>query len=454
MFKYARSDTHFLLYIYDLMRNELLDQSDDSQPNGNLVDYVLSKSKDEALRRYEHYLYDVERGSGPIGWYNMLNRTPTLFTREQFAVFRAVHQWRDSVARLEDESIHTVMPKQTMFSISKAMPTDMVSLLGCSHPISTLMRAHKKELLEVIRRAKRSGATGPEMKDIMSEIELLNPDLRCDTRLTKRYPPPFTTGVQVSSKINQEPGENLSVQSESSRFWGSTFGGRSGYESIPTRSQDRNFLLAMPLPHLTAEIFGHSSEGNRTETATESPLGVGARAEHQYIKVRESKQADVFVVKQLGGARKRKVDQVDSVSEPAENGPLNVNEEVDAGDTGERDVIEIPMNDLIEEQEERGKAERKAERRAERKRQKKMDKEQRTQEKAQAKDDPIEGGAQDDHDAFDYTNASSVLHAKKGMGNGTGKEKAFNPYTKALDAPKGMGKLRKEIAGKTLTYKV
>ena len=457
MFNYARSDTHFLLHIYDCMRNELLDQSDVSQPNGNLVDYVLSKSKDEAMRRYEYYFYDAECGSGPVGWYSMLNRTPTLFTREQFAVFRAIHQWRDRVARQEDESIHTVMPKHTMLSVSKAMPMDMASLISCSHPISAPMRGHIKELLEAIRQAKRTGATGPEMKDVMAEIELLDPDLKMDTRPTKRYPPPFTSAIQAMCKTNRASADNLSVRSESSRFWGSTFAGHSDHGPTPIRSQDPNLLLAMPLPHLTAEVFENTPEGRKLESATESPSDVGAHAEHQYTKHRESKQMDVFVVKQLGGARKRKADQVDNVSELAEFGNLNVNKEDGTSDLGERNEMEIPTNDPIEEQVDSEKAERRAERKAERKaelkRQKKADREQRKEEKAKARDGTSNGAVQEENEAFDYANASSVLHAKKGIGNRTGKEKAFNPYIKALDAPKGTGKLRKEIAGKTLTYK-
>lgn len=51
MFDYARSDTHYLLYIYDHLRNELVENP---TPEFNLVDHVAERSKKEALLRYEH----------------------------------------------------------------------------------------------------------------------------------------------------------------------------------------------------------------------------------------------------------------------------------------------------------------------------------------------------------------------------------------------------------------
>ncbi|CRK15972.1 hypothetical protein BN1723_010880, partial [Verticillium longisporum] len=45
MFYYARSDTHYLLYIFDRIRNELLDASDRSKPETDIIQQVLQKSK-------------------------------------------------------------------------------------------------------------------------------------------------------------------------------------------------------------------------------------------------------------------------------------------------------------------------------------------------------------------------------------------------------------------------
>lgn len=134
MLHYARSDTHFLLYIYDNLRNALLDRSQSQSrsqsrsqspigknditgtPGGDSADpdallrEVLSRSADTALRVYEREIYDAEGGAGPGGWDTLAKKwNKTAFTAAhgrgtKLSVYKAVHGWRDSVARSEDES--------------------------------------------------------------------------------------------------------------------------------------------------------------------------------------------------------------------------------------------------------------------------------------------------------------------------------------------------------------
>lgn len=134
MLQYARSDTHFLLFIYDNLRNALLDrsmsraQSRAQTPNATpgaqtsrgstpqddvkvaLVREVLSRSEDTALRVYEKDRYDAETGSGPGGWDTLARKwnKGALMASERVTakarIYRAVHAWRDRAAREEDES--------------------------------------------------------------------------------------------------------------------------------------------------------------------------------------------------------------------------------------------------------------------------------------------------------------------------------------------------------------
>jgi exosome complex exonuclease RRP6 len=129
MLAYARSDTHFLLFIYDNLRNALIDRAQSraasraqspSEPTASasssgdlahsLVREVLSRSEETALRVYEREIYDAEGGSGPGGWDTLArkwNKGAFMATErdsERKGVYRAVHAWRDRVARQEDES--------------------------------------------------------------------------------------------------------------------------------------------------------------------------------------------------------------------------------------------------------------------------------------------------------------------------------------------------------------
>jgi exosome complex exonuclease RRP6 len=121
MAMYARSDTHFLLYIYDRLRNALLEQSSrPPSPAEGEIDVgmtqrrnpqqamreVLERSGDTALRLYERETYDAENGRGSGGWANLARKQLAQGTinEEAGAVFKAIHAWRDQFARTEDES--------------------------------------------------------------------------------------------------------------------------------------------------------------------------------------------------------------------------------------------------------------------------------------------------------------------------------------------------------------
>ena len=127
MLKYARTDTHFLLHIYDNLRNALLDRavSRSASPTSRagspmapdaFVREVLSRSAETALRAYTPEPYDEEGGKGVIGWDTLARKwnKPALgidgVPGVQREVFRAVHMWRDRVAREEDESTGYVFP--------------------------------------------------------------------------------------------------------------------------------------------------------------------------------------------------------------------------------------------------------------------------------------------------------------------------------------------------------
>ena len=130
MLSYARSDTHFLLFIYDNLRNALLDralsrlQSHTSEsphpqtstsslnfdPRHSMLREVLSRSEETSLRLHQTENYDEEEGTGPGGWdtmarkWNKASFTKTAHRSIQKSIYLRIHDWRDRVAREEDES--------------------------------------------------------------------------------------------------------------------------------------------------------------------------------------------------------------------------------------------------------------------------------------------------------------------------------------------------------------
>lgn len=102
MLYYARSDTHYLLFVYDCLRNLLVEGADGAP---DLVRQVLTASEQTAGRVFERELYDEETGFGPNGWDIFAKKYGKKPIGAVKSVLLAVHSWRDRVAREEDESL-------------------------------------------------------------------------------------------------------------------------------------------------------------------------------------------------------------------------------------------------------------------------------------------------------------------------------------------------------------
>lgn len=170
MLKYARADTHYLLYIYDCLRNTLLQGSSGHE---NLLRTVLQNSNQVALKKYEKEVYDAEFGLGPNGWKNLLRKWRHPMTNQQHAVFKALHAWRDHTAREEDESLRYVLPNHMLFALVERMPTESAGVLGCCNPCPPLVRMNAQALGMLIHRAKMDGlkANVPQTMDLEQEEE-------------------------------------------------------------------------------------------------------------------------------------------------------------------------------------------------------------------------------------------------------------------------------------------
>ncbi|KAG0008149.1 exosome nuclease subunit, partial [Entomortierella chlamydospora] len=156
MLSYARSDTHFLLYIYDRMRNALLDKSNPT--THNLLHATLLRSSETCLKRHEKEVYDAESGDGPNGWRNMYSKWNRALNNMQFAVFKALHAWRDQTARDEDESIRYVLPNHMLFTLAEKMPEEAAKVLGCCNPVPPPVKMNASDIAMLISRTKASVA--------------------------------------------------------------------------------------------------------------------------------------------------------------------------------------------------------------------------------------------------------------------------------------------------------
>jgi exosome complex exonuclease RRP6 len=394
MFDYARSDTHYLLYIYDHLRNELLENS---TPDHNLIGYVLEQSKNEALQRYERPVYDAATGQGPGGWYDYLCRNPAVLSKEQFAVFKAVHQWRDEVAREVDEGVQCVFPKHILFKIAHVMPLDQGTLFRTLSPMTPIAKDRAADLLEVIKKAKIEGATGPEWRDVVRPLK--------------------TTAAQAAERApatDEAVEYPTAARYELSQFWGPVLEVREPlappeYSAVASTEALR---LSLPLPPMPRTVSEAREKLGDTATAKPAPKPAAAPA-----PALEEDSKRIFTVKELGGPRKRKA--------PAEGAEVASSLELD-----EINLETGSSTDGLE----------------------KLSKKQRKKNKKNKSQSQSEGDAQDDT-PFNYEAAESVLHAQPAQAAPSRVSKRYAPYAKAMEAPAAARKHKREIAGKAFTFR-
>ncbi|KIM28466.1 hypothetical protein M408DRAFT_308391 [Serendipita vermifera MAFF 305830] len=187
MLHYARSDTHFLLFVYDQLREALLEKSKSSNSESSggtssipsFVRTVLKNSETTSLREFVREQYDAENGEGMRGWAGLVrkwNKRSLLVDGLQRRLFLAVHKWRDEVAREEDESSLFVIPNQPLLTlIEKPVPTDLIALYS-SFPgaVPPLIRKRGNELLKLMQDvASKSMAIEGPMSSTKPEVDTL-----------------------------------------------------------------------------------------------------------------------------------------------------------------------------------------------------------------------------------------------------------------------------------------
>ena len=140
--EYARKDTHYLLYIFDRMRNELIGKG------LNLLKSVYDKSNWLCKQKYIKPTVDEDIIM------NIYRRSKHVFDQRQIFAFREILYWRDKIARMEDESPGYVLPQHMALDIAAKLPKEMQGILSCCTPIPSLVRQHLHTIHQIILKAR------------------------------------------------------------------------------------------------------------------------------------------------------------------------------------------------------------------------------------------------------------------------------------------------------------
>ncbi|KAB2048429.1 hypothetical protein ES319_A13G112800v1 [Gossypium barbadense] len=116
MLRYAREDTPFLLYIYDLMRIKLLSMPMEPEHCDAALVEVYKKSSDVCMQLYEKELLTEN------SYLHIYGLQAAGLNSEQLSIVSGLYEWRDHIARSEDESTGYVLPNKILIEIAKQMP--------------------------------------------------------------------------------------------------------------------------------------------------------------------------------------------------------------------------------------------------------------------------------------------------------------------------------------------
>ncbi|XP_075917283.1 exosome complex component 10-like isoform X3 [Petromyzon marinus] len=145
MLHYARADTHYLLYVYDRVRADLLTKA---LGRPNLLQLVWDQSRTVALKRYHKPVFTED------SYLELLHKHKQPLDVQQSSAARLLYAWRDRTARAEDESTGYVLPNHMLMKIAEEMPRELQGVLACCNPVPPLVRQNANELWQLVKQAR------------------------------------------------------------------------------------------------------------------------------------------------------------------------------------------------------------------------------------------------------------------------------------------------------------
>uniref|UniRef100_A0A8D3DNI8 Exosome complex component 10 n=1 Tax=Scophthalmus maximus TaxID=52904 RepID=A0A8D3DNI8_SCOMX len=197
MVQYARTDTHYLLYIYDCVKTQLL-ETNHGQPG--LLQSVWNKSKDISLKKYVKPIFTEE------SYLELQRKQKRSLNTQQHTAFRLLFAWRNKLARQEDESTGYVLPTHMMIKISEELPREPQGIIACCNPVPPLVRQQINELHSLVQQAREMPLLKVRKE---KEVTLFGPH---DTsRVSESDLPHFSPDGEFNEPETKNDQESLSV---------------------------------------------------------------------------------------------------------------------------------------------------------------------------------------------------------------------------------------------------
>ncbi|KAK9061482.1 hypothetical protein SSX86_018663 [Deinandra increscens subsp. villosa] len=247
MLRYAREDTHYLLYIYDLLKRRLLSSSTDPDRPEALLAEVYQRSYDLCMQLYQKEIPTENLYRNIYGLYD------ADLSGQQLAIVAGLCEWRDEIARSEDESTGYILPNKALIEIAKQMPVtpgELRHLLKARHPyieqnlgsvvsiirhsmqnaaaFEPIVKKLKEEHSEMMAARNAKNSNGEEATEVAGNGSISN--VAEDNSFQKEAGNIIVAGSNQNHKLDDSSDSSVSieVQKKPSRAFGAMFGNAAG----------------------------------------------------------------------------------------------------------------------------------------------------------------------------------------------------------------------------------
>lgn len=171
MIKYAREDVHYLLYIYDRMRKDLMTKA--VQCGFDPLQYMLSvvnKSKEICSRNY------VKPNLKDENYYNIMVRNKEILSKLKIKKLKALLKLRFQIGAEEDDNPNFILPNNLVFQLVDKSPKTEKQLLNLVKKPNPILKKIIPEILKLLAEDKSneedSRQLEPNQKMEVEELEL------------------------------------------------------------------------------------------------------------------------------------------------------------------------------------------------------------------------------------------------------------------------------------------
>ncbi|KEP65536.1 UNVERIFIED_CONTAM: 3'-5' exonuclease domain-containing protein [Hammondia hammondi] len=163
---YARSDTHYLPFIFDVMKNQLLSKPElgaalspsavtdfdgtleVTEAGKQTMMFTMERSRDVCLKLHVEAPFDA-----PAEAEVLLKRTRAGLSPLSYVVFIELLKWRDTLARRLDRSPVSLATPAHLLLLAQKRPTSAIEFAAAMRPAPPTLRQHMPELIQLIQRS-------------------------------------------------------------------------------------------------------------------------------------------------------------------------------------------------------------------------------------------------------------------------------------------------------------